>query len=227
MTLVIVVRQVQSKPPHKRRAAYLQLVFAAAAIAAVVLVLAGKMHWLGAALTGTVVAFRQSLPLLIRAFPLLSQWLQSRQRSSNSQRSEVSSALLKMTLDHESGELDGQVIDGPYKDWWLRELNRQQLDELLRYCEAHDEDSRQLLGSYLAQRFPGEDDPQTEAPSDAQDSQMGRQEALSILGVGEDASEDDIISAHRRLMQKLHPDRGGNDYLAAKINAAKDLLLQS
>ena len=54
---------------------------------------------------------------------------------------------------------------------------------------------------------------------------MTREEAGLILGVSADASEQEILSAHRRLIQKNHPDVGGTDYLATKVNQARDVLL--
>lgn len=50
-------------------------------------------------------------------------------------------------------------------------------------------------------------------------------EARAVLGLGVSASDTEIKAAHRRLIGQLHPDSGGSDYLAAKINAARDVLL--
>jgi hypothetical protein len=55
---------------------------------------------------------------------------------------------------------------------------------------------------------------------------MSVADACAILGLPETASEEEIKAAHRRLIDQLHPDKGGNDYLAAQINAARDFLLK-
>ncbi|MDR9433171.1 MAG: molecular chaperone DnaJ [Spiribacter sp.] len=55
---------------------------------------------------------------------------------------------------------------------------------------------------------------------------MSHEEAAEMLGVSTDADRDSIMAAHRRLIQRLHPDRGGTDYLAARLNEARDRLLQ-
>ena len=55
---------------------------------------------------------------------------------------------------------------------------------------------------------------------------MTKDEALAILGLDASASEKEIVMAHRRLIQKLHPDTGGNEYLATQLNIAKEVLLK-
>lgn len=54
---------------------------------------------------------------------------------------------------------------------------------------------------------------------------MTRKEAAQILGVAEDAGEDEVRAAYRKMMKQVHPDAGGSDALAARVQEARDVLL--
>ncbi len=223
LVIYILYQRVQSKPKNQRRGEYIKLGLGIAVVAVVGLTLAGKMHWVGAAATGLLVALRQMLPTLLRFFPMLSS-LRGQSSSVGGQQSRVETDILRMELDHDSGRLDGEVLAGEFSGSRLHDLDRPQLDSLLAYCQSRDPESGQLLLSYLQNRF-GEESHYASGGARPGATDMNRKEALEILGLKDDAKQEAIVAAHRSLMQKLHPDRGGNDYLAAKINQAKDVLL--
>lgn len=66
---------------------------------------------------------------------------------------------------------------------------------------------------------------QQSAPPPRSQQAMNTEEAMEVLGLKAGYTQEDVKQAHRRMMQKVHPDRGGSDYLAAQINQAKDILL--
>ena len=63
---------------------------------------------------------------------------------------------------------------------------------------------------------------QAMAPS----TKLSVKDAAKLLDVRPDASAEDILAAHRRLIAKVHPDAGGSADLAARVNQARDTLLQ-
>lgn len=208
------------------------------ALIAVVIVLAisGRLHWLFALLASTLPFLKRALPLL-RYVPLANLWYR-RYKARNSvnaaatpgQTSQVETAVVRMTLDHDSGRIDGVILDGMFSGRLLSQLSLQQLLECWRQWDRKDPESTRLLEAFLDQNH----DPQWReqlGAGDAQagadvDTSMSEDEALAILGLPPSASRDDIIRTHRLLMQRLHPDRGGSTYLAARVNQAKDLLLE-
>lgn len=135
--------------------------------------------------------------------------------------SQAETPWLRMTLGHETGETAGLVLQGAFRGRALAELTADELRALLAELRLNDAEGAQLLEAYLARVHPD----LGAAPPPASSGAMTREEALEILGLKEGAREAEIREAHRRLMQQMHPDRGGSDYLAAKINAARDFLL--
>jgi hypothetical protein len=223
--LYLLLRRVKSTPPHLRRAEYIKIGLIVVLAVTLLLAATGRMHWIGAAFTALLVAARQSLPLLLRLFPILAG-LRASKPATAGQTSTVETALLRMHLDHDSGALQGEVLKGTFQGWRLADMDRRQLEQFMAYCKREDNDSLQLLDSYWQQRFPGEAFAGGHAGTPTGDTHtMGRTEALAVLGLQESATKEQIIEAHRKLIQKLHPDRGGNDYLAGQINRARDILL--
>jgi hypothetical protein len=150
------------------------------------------------------------------------------QRSSG-QASRVRSQFLDMSLDHDSGELSGQIVEGPNAG---RSLGEFDLPQLIAMIAAFDAESVALLESYLDRRFPAwRQDAQGDTAGGqrraAASGKMTDEEAYQILGLQPGAGRDDISRAHRALMKKLHPDQGGSTYLAARVNEAKDTLLRT
>jgi len=216
--------RVRSMPPHKQRSGYIKFLLGLMIALVVVLTLTGRMHWVGAAITGAFVFLRQILPWVIRALPFLNKL---RERNTQSGQSSIQTNHLSATLDHGSGHIDGEIIEGPHKGWLLSELSIMQLEDLLTHYQAEDEESAELLEAYIDQRRQQADQntEQQRTANRAASDQSARAEALAILGLDEGSTEEEVVAAHRSLIQKLHPDRGGNDFLAAKINQAKDILL--
>jgi hypothetical protein len=146
-----------------------------------------------------------------------------------SQRSTVRSAALEMELDHDSGDMNGKILTGNLEGKWLSELDDSELFEL--YTEIRsDGDSAALLEAYLDRRLSGwRENADTNAGSGQSDTPtsggMTKQEAYQVLGLEPGASKTEIRKAWRNLMKTMHPDSGGSAFLAAKINAAKDILL--
>lgn len=143
--------------------------------------------------------------------------------------STVRSAGLELMLDHDSGDLDGNVLAGRHEGQTLSDLSLPALLEVIADFDG-DAESIRLLEGYLDRSHPGwrgdgEDSAGGRSGAASGSVSMSTQEAYEILGLAAGSSEIEVREAHRRLIKQVHPDRGGSAALAAKINEAKDKLL--
>lgn len=180
-----------------------------------------------------------ALPLLTILAPFLLRWLNAPSPSPASiasstagAKSEVTTRFFRMTLDHATGVMSGVIQAGGFAGRLLSDLTDQELLLLWRECQV-DSESVAVLEAYLDRQ--GDPDWRTRfqqqetadsARTASHDKTMSRAEAYAVLGLSPGASQIEIQAAYRRLMQRLHPDHGGSAYLAARLNQARQVLLQ-
>lgn len=216
--------------PPAARSQLVRMVWVAVGIG-VVLLLVLRGNWLVAAL-GAAIPLVQRLLTVTQAYGAMKSIFGSPAGPSQGKHSEVGTRFLRMVLDHDSGDMNGEILEGRGQGQPLGALTLEQLLELLDDYRKLDPPSANLLEAYL-DRVHGGDWREThgakEAPGRdfAGQTQMSREEAYAVLGLDSGASRAQVLEAHRRLMLRVHPDRGGSNFLAAKINQAKDMLLGS
>jgi len=224
-TLFWAYHRYQSLPPQKRRSWALKMMIYGLAGAMLAAVVTGKMHWLGALLAGGLAIGKYSL----RFLPFL-KFLNSQNVFGNPV---FKTQYLKVQVNLKNGMVDGEILDGPHAGTPFSQLTPEMMEELQNFYEGKDQRSYYLI-RVIRQRmdasFKGSSS-QHQGQDFSNVSDPGYDEALMILGLESVAKEkslskDDIVKAHRKLIQKLHPDRGGNDYLAARVNQAKEVLLK-
>ena len=192
--------------------------------------LTGRLNWLFALLGAALPFLMRVLPWISRSLGLASLYRRLRATTgfgapvqpASGQTSALDTRFFAMTLEHDSGAMNGMILEGQFTGQQLSQLDVKQLQLLLGECRV-DNDSVNVLTAYLDRHYP-DWHAHFEAPTTT--AAMDTAQAYEILGLQPGATREMVINAHRKLMQKFHPDRGGPNYLATQINLAKDLLME-
>ena len=200
----------------------------------VALALTGKLSWLIAGIGALLPLLPRAARLFMGVWPTVKPFFQ---RYRQNHKSDMRGRYVSLQIDMLSGELQGEVLAGEYAGQKLQSMSLEQVLQLLDYCKIHDAESAALLVAYLDRQHShwrnkgggndnGGNDNSSREEAFFSDSVMSREQAIDILGLKGSPSKSEIKQAHKRLMQHLHPDRGGTDYLARQINGARDILLK-
>lgn len=145
-------------------------------------------------------------------------------------RSEIRTAALHLSIDLGTGETEAKVLVGSFAGRMVSALSSEELIGLARELARVDLPGLNLLMQDLDRRAPGwrqhvQFDAAAGERAPASGSEMREEEAYQILGLQAGASEEAIRNAHRALIGRIHPDRGGSTHLAALVNRAKDVAM--
>lgn len=227
----LLVRWFVRTPPKQVVASAKRAGLIIAGLGLLLLVVTGRLNVLIAAGAAALPFLKKGF-LLLRYLPMIQGLFGGAAKAANlggqgNPFSTMETRFLRVSLDISTGNLDGEVLEGAFEGQFLSKMTLDELLRLMKECSA-DPRSAALLAAYLDRHHSGwRAQTSSGGPRDsAPESGMSTSEACDILGITPGASEDEVTQAHRKLIHKLHPDRGGSTYLATKINQAKDCLLK-
>ncbi len=208
------------KPEQKRPFVIKIMVYVVVALL-IAAVLTGRIHWLGAVAAAALGLLKVGASTAFRFLP----FLQTLGRSRVFGDPVFKTPFLEMKLILANNRLEGRVLQGEMADRPLASLTEDELNSLEATLKASDRRGYYLLRVY--RQGAASASQQEQASRDQELTQPNVEEARLMLGLDKGFNKNDVDKAYKRLIQRVHPDRGGNDYLASRINLARDILLDS
>ena len=201
-------------------------------------VITGRANAIFALIGGLIASAFRFAPIVLKFYPQIRELLYKFgiEAPAGPGSSKVRTTTLTATVDPLSGRIEGEIIAGPYKGKTLSAMAIEDIRAYYLSSVERDPQALRLIEAFVLREFP--DQMQSGEWNESQhrsggsgpahaDSSMSVAEAREILGVNDSASKQEITYAHRKLMARLHPDKGGSTFLATRVNLAKDTLLSN
>ena len=185
------------------------------------LALFGRIDVLGAIFASVLLLLKYIIAFAIRYFPFIARIYGVTGGFGLGRKRKLRTEWLEIHIDFSTRAISGKVLKGQFAESLLEDMDENDLKMLLEECRS-DTKSSYFLQTYISQRFKKHSGGGSQS---AATTSMTKEEALEILGLEGEPTQEEIKLAHKKLMQKLHPDRGGNDFLASLLNRARDQLI--
>lgn len=217
--LFSMIRKYQQASEEEKRSWLIKIVLSVVVIAVIIGAMTGRVP----VIAGIVAAGATLAKFGLRwGLPLAKMWF-----AKSGGNARFKSQHLLITVNFATGQVAGEIIAGEFKGQSLSNLSDDTLTQLLNTFQQSDKKSYYLLATYLRSRGFHQHAQHESDTSVPHDGRMNIDEALAILNLHAMPTKKEVISAHRKLMSKLHPDKGGSDYLAARVNEAREVLLKA
>lgn len=227
-------KKIKKSPPGQRKKTIISVCIYTTIGLVLLAAFTGRLHWFGIIPAAVAGVMRFGVGRFVQLMPIFN-FLRA---NADIKNPEFATPNLRVEWNVKTGEIRGKVLTGEYADKELHALTDIQLEQLLETYKADDKKSYYILTFFIQKSRNGAhaENAQGRSYNNTQDEhnysppnndQLTTKEAYEILGITKDASKKEVNSAYKRLMQKLHPDRGGNPYLASRVNLARDHVLKN